>query len=281
MNHEVCMNEMSGQPCRLCGANEATLCATVRSPPAGEVDYGVAPEAYRRKIFRCGECDVFFNEYDSLPENFYSGDYNEASYGQGFRSRFDKIMALPPEKSDNKQRAQRLHEFLKQKGREPKSTRVLDVGSGLGVFPAEMSRHGYLTHAVDPDPRSVEHMSEVARIEHAWVGSVDAVPPGNTFDLITLNKVLEHVEAPLGMLRQLVPLLSKGGTMYVELPDGEAAAAAAGYVERQEFFMSHLTVFGPRSLQWLVEHAGLSIVQVQRIHEPSDKYTIFALAEAS
>ena len=265
-------------PCRLCGGTRASLCEIVRSRPQGEVDYGVAPEKYLRRIFRCEVCDVFFNDHDPLPDGFYSGHYNESSYGAQFRARFDRIMALPPEKSDNKQRARRLHEFLQRRGQLPAHTKVLDVGSGLGVFPAEISHFGYLTHAVDPDPRSVAHMKTVG-VEHAWVGSVEAIPSEEAFDLITLNKVLEHVETPLRMLTQLCASLSERGLIYLELPDGEAAAAAEGFISRQEFFMSHWTVFGPSSLRWLVEHADLRIVEMRRIHEPSDKYTIYALAE--
>jgi SAM-dependent methyltransferase len=274
------VTERPGSPCGLCGSSEAQLCATIASRPAGEVDYHIPPDRYYRRIFRCHRCGVFFNDHSCLPASFYEGAYNEASYGSRFLARYEAVMALPAERSDNKQRAARLHAFLQSRGRIPERTRVLDIGAGLCVFPAEMLRHGYRAYAIDPDPRVVRHALEVVKVEHAWAGSVENLPANETFDLVTLNKVLEHVRRPLDGLKSARSAVSRPeGAVYVELPDGEAAAAAEGFVDRSEFYVEHLTAYGPQSIRWLVEHAGLRIVELSRLREPSGKYTIFAIAE--
>ena len=58
-------------------------------------------------------------------------------------------MSLPPEQSDNVARVARVV------GEAGTAARLLDVGSGLGVFPARMKEAGWQVTALDPDPRAV------------------------------------------------------------------------------------------------------------------------------
>jgi SAM-dependent methyltransferase len=271
------MTEYSGRPCPLCGNTDSALSAVVKTRPACEIDYGITPERYFRRIYRCRACTVFFNDHECLPASLYSGAYNDATYGERFRARYDAIMSLPPAESDNKQRAKRLHAALQQRGLNPSKTRVLDIGVGLGVFLAEMRKYGYRTYAVDPDPRAVRHAREVVGVDDAWVGTLEELRLNSTFELITLNKVLEHVPSPVSAASVLRNHIKPDGTVYIELPDGDAAAVE-GFVNRQEFNIEHLTVYGPDSLRWLIDSAGLLVNEMQRVREPSGKFTIFALA---
>lgn len=272
------MDEVDDVHCALCGCADAETCATIERRPQGEVDYGIPPERYRRRIMRCAACRVYFNHHGLLPETFYGGAYNEAAYGDRFRARFDAVMALPPGRSDNQQRVARIDAWLASRGSASPSTRVLDIGSGLGVFAAEMQKHGYSMHVVDPDARSVRHAREVVGVRGAQQGALGAMPEATPFDLVTLNKVLEHVPHPLPALESALDFIAPGGAIYVELPDGEAAAAAEGFVDRSEFFVEHFTAWEPRSLEWLLSHAGLRALASGRVHEPSGKYSIYAIA---
>jgi 2-polyprenyl-3-methyl-5-hydroxy-6-metoxy-1,4-benzoquinol methylase len=267
------------KPCTLCGALDARHCVTLNKKPACETDYGIPPQNYTRNIFQCNNCDVFFNNQDLLPDSFYQGDYNDRTYGERWNARFEFIMSLPFEKSDNKQRCARIHDFLLKKGNIPHQTKVLDIGSGLGVFSAEMNNHNYLTHIVDPDQKSVEHALNVIGVREAWQGSVleiDKYLGEKKFDFISLNKVLEHVPSPLHALSSLQAYLHDCGIVYVELPDGEAAEEFDSTFESQEFCIEHLTVFGSKSISWLVENAGFTTLKIDRVHEPSGKFSIYA-----
>jgi SAM-dependent methyltransferase len=93
------------------------------------------------------------------------------------------------------------------------------------------------------------------------------------FDAVTFNKVLEHVEDPVSLLAHAGAFLRKGGFCYVEVPDVAAASAGA---DREEFFIEHHHVFSPASLALLGERAGFEVVQVERLIEPSGKFTVYA-----
>lgn len=272
------MTQLSN-PCILCGELDARHCITIRKKPDCETDYGIPAQRYMRSVFQCNHCGVFLNDHCLLQGSFYQGDYNESTYAEGWGTRYEYIMSLPFEKSDNKQRVARIHAFLEMNARKPHQTNVLDIGSGLGVFSAEMLKYGYVAHVVDPDPKSVNHALGVVGVNKAWQGSVlemDSCVFEQKFDFISLNKVLEHVPNPLPALRSLHTLLADNGFAYVELPDGEAAAQSEEIAVRQEFCIEHLTVFGPVSMGWFVEEAGFKMLEMQRIHEPSGKFSIYA-----
>jgi hypothetical protein len=136
-----------------------------------------------------------------------------------------------------------------------------------------MKEEGWECTALDPDPRTAAHAQRHVGV-HAVCGDFFSTSQLQTYDLITFNKVLEHVENPVEMLRKSQAHLRVQGVVYVELPDGEAAAAdGAG---REEFFIEHLHVFSMPSFCLLARQAGFSIDCIERVREPSTKYTLRA-----
>jgi SAM-dependent methyltransferase len=248
------------------------------SPPVSETKFDFG-QVYRRGYDRCGVCCHWFSTHTMDLAAIYGGDYMDATYGNKMRATYDRIMALPPERSDNAGRAACVTAFAKRhlppNDRRP---RLLDIGSGLAVFPARMREAGWDCTALDPDPRAAEHARDVAGVA-AVTGdfrTVDHAALGR-FEVITLNKVIEHVENPLELLRAAAPLLAAGGFLYIEVPDGEAASAEGP--GREEFFIEHHHVFSAASLAMTVERAGFTLLSLERLREPSTKFTLRAFAE--
>ena len=79
------------------------------------------------------------------------------------------------------------------------------------------------------------------------------------------------------MLRHAHACLAMGGAVYVELPDGEAAATEGE--GREEFFIDHHHVFSRRSIRILAHSAGFEVIAVEALREPSSKYTLRAFLE--
>lgn len=256
---------MSGPLGCPCGGQFLSRAFEYREPPAGETRFPIEG-AYYREVLRCGACGHFVSHHDL--GDLYSRDYVDATYGDGLRESFERIVALPPERSDNHRRVRRLLEFA---GPEPRT--VLDVGSGLCVFLAGLKEVGWPGTAVDPDPRAVAHAREVVGVE-AVCGDIMELDGLGRFDVVAFNKVLEHVEDPVTMLERSRRFLARGGFVYLEVPDGDAAAAEGP--EREEFFIEHFHVFSPASLALLAGRAGFSPLRLDRIREPSTKFTLAA-----
>jgi SAM-dependent methyltransferase len=210
-------------------------------------------------------------------EHLYEGGYVDATYGELLGQAYERILALPPERSDNAGRVARVLSFAAQHFGGRTAT-ILDVGSGLCVFLARMKEAGWRGTAIDPDPRAVAHARNVVGVD-AVESDYLAVDGLGRFDVVAFNKVLEHVPDPVTMLARAARRhLASGGFVYVEVPDGPAAAAAG--FGREEFFIEHHHAFSVASLAQLAGRAGLSPSRIERLHEPSTKYTLVAFLTA-
>lgn len=246
--------------------------ASFSEPPRGETDYHLSP--YERELFQCRSCGHVTNRHSLRVTDLYEEAYASATYEGRFEAEFERIMRLPRASSDNRQRVERVQAFAESNGL-PRRGDLLDIGSGLSVFVAAMSEAGWRCDAVDPDARAAEHASHVgARKVHT--GDFMRVHVEGAFDLVTFNKVLEHVEDPVGLLQRAKRNLRTEGIVYVEVPDGEGALLHPDGPEREEFFVEHLCAMSLASVALISRAAGYLTLVAERIREPSGKFTIWA-----
>lgn len=245
------------------------------APPEGETRFQAEGAPYAREVLRCEACHHYVSRAEMDLSGLYGGAYVEATYGERMSETFTRIVELPPERSDNAGRVARVNAFAGEHGLEGR--RILDIGSGLCVFLHGMAQHGWSGTALDPDPGAAEHARSAVGVDAVCADFMEVADLGE-FDVVALNKVLEHVEDPVAMLARARDHLAPGGFVYVELPDGEAAAVDGP--GREEFFIEHLHVFSPASTALMVARAGLSPARIERIREPSTKYTLCAFLVA-
>jgi len=269
--------------CHLCKSKESIKLLTVNKRPEGETDYKISKKDYYREVHECKNCGVFFNARQDglIPEDFYKGQYNAAIEMGTLDKRFNKIINFPFKNSDNKNRVLRIVSFLYQNDREIMRMNVLDVGSGTCVFLHEMKKFGFNTYSIDPDPNSTKHSLETVKVNKAYCGTLDSINFELKFDVITFNKVLEHVKNPIHILNKAKSLLAKNGIIYIELPDGEQIARENHILNRSEFFIDHNTTFNPKSYKYLIQNAGLNCYNIQQIEDPSGKRTIFGFSQTN
>ena len=263
-----------------CGERNLELVLSYDSPPRVEASFYIGDgKPYQRSYAKCTLCQHYFGQHEIDLSSLYEGSYVDATYGSedGIHQNFERIVSLPEDKSDNKKRVtwvnnQYLTFFTSFKASERPT--VLDVGAGLGVFPYEMKKLGWDVLALDPDPRAKNHMETIIGV-NSVAGDFMTVSLSELgkFDLITFNKVMEHVPFPFQMLQKAIAIVKPGGGIYVEVPDIAAASDPDGK-EREEFTIDHLHVFSAASAILLGERAGLFVVAFDRIREPSGKYTL-------
>lgn len=262
--------------CYLCSSCALTAIEILTVRPEKETDFGIPENEYRREIELCRTCGVYnnFHRYDF--EKLYSKKYNADTYKEGIFEKYREIMTLAEGRSDNKDRVKRIAAFFSSRGKKLCGADALDIGSGLCVFLGELVKLGVRGYCVDPDVVSTEHAIHNAGIINAYTGSFADYQSDMKFNLISFNKILEHVKDPIMLLKKAKHFLKKGGFIYMELPDGEEALKADRLQRREEFYIEHYTIFTPRSLLFLSEAAGLIIAEMESIAEPSGKYTLYA-----
>jgi len=264
--------------CPICGNTTFAVEFEYTEPPPGEIHFDFVKEGkYDRKVLKCKNCHHYISTYKIDPLSLYTGDYVNSNYQDmdGLHRTFERIISLDAAKSDNKNRVRRILEFGgpyfagRERGNLVPS--LLDIGSGLGVFPYEIKKAGWDCTALDPDPHAIEHIREYVGTK-TLLGDLMSLGGLGKYDVITFNKVFEHVEDPVEMLRKAKEILHEKGFVYCEVPDGEMASQEGK--EREEFFIDHIHVFSFTSLSLLIQKAGFAPVVIERLREPSTKFTL-------
>jgi SAM-dependent methyltransferase len=140
-----------------------------------------------------------------------------------------------------------------------------------------MKNMGWLCTAIDPDPVACDHIARRVEVETICGDflRMDVHAMGD-FNLISFNKVLEHVENPSEMLAIGKGLLGLRGVVYIEVPDGDSAFQADP--AHEEFFIEHHHAFSISSLALMVQRSGLTCLEIKRIIDPSGKFTLYCFA---
>lgn len=139
----------------------------------------------------------------------------------------------------------------------PHRSRVLDIGAGLGEALGWHRSRGCDAHGTDTDPV----LARIAAVHglRVHIGNFAAAEwPDSSFDIITMDQVIEHMSDPIATLRGTARLLRPGGSLVISTPN------AASFLRRllgrrwvQWHAPYHLHLFSPRSLSAAVRSAGL------------------------
>jgi ubiquinone/menaquinone biosynthesis C-methylase UbiE len=109
----------------------------------------------------------------------------------------------------------------------PEHATVLDVGSGVGTFVLACRRRGLHAYGIEPD--RIGQAGSITSIQIAkrrMENAAFAVALGEqlpfrdeSFDLVTMNQVIEHVSDQAVVLREAARVLKPGGAIYVACPN--------------------------------------------------------------
>jgi 2-polyprenyl-3-methyl-5-hydroxy-6-metoxy-1,4-benzoquinol methylase len=143
---------------------------------------------------------------------------------------------------------------------------VLDIGCGTGEFLYEMQRRGWRTTGVEKDPGAVSFARKryglsVHDVELAACGFAD-----HSFDVVTMWHVLEHMRAPMAVLREIGRVLKHDGRLIVALPN--IGSKDAGYYLAHWVALDtprHVSHFTRSTLKKACHDVGLTICSLQQL----------------
>ena len=269
--------------CAICTGQDVRDLMLIEEPDRFEQSIGVVSDEYIRRWVECNQCGAATNvlpedsafRLASLRAAYYEVDFMGSDIGEKYRH----VMSLPDDQSDNAGRVYRVIDFLRRWSGMNGCRRVMDIGAGTGVFLSRLvdeTADAWDYCGVEPDPRAAAHLRKLEKftiIEAMYLGQ----PELCGFNLVTLNKVLEHIAEPLPFLVNVAKsLVPDDGLLYVEVPDKMTTWLRP---PRDNILGSlHCHLYDPNSLSFLLRQSGLELLCVNRIAEPSGKLTVYAFA---
>ncbi|MDP3092479.1 MAG: methyltransferase domain-containing protein [Nitrospira sp.] len=218
-------------PCNLCGGRDVA--------PLSEKSRTGKP----LRTVICVACGLVWT--DPRPHDagqFYRENYRVA-YKNAYRPRMKHVLRA------GKVALSRL-EKIRSLLSSPKA--VLDVGSGGGEFAYLLASMGHRVSGIEPNQGYAEYSVAHYGLT-AHIGLVqDSVLPPDTFDVITMWHVLEHLEDPRAVLGRVRSWLKPDGALIVEVPNAEATCQSP----KSTFHEAHLYNFNMATLGRLARICG-------------------------
>jgi SAM-dependent methyltransferase len=148
--------------------------------------------------------------------------------------------------------------------------RLLDYGCGSGWFAARMQQLGWQVTAMDFNAAALAVLAGRYRLP-VIAGTLPhpKVKP-DSFDVVTMNMVLEHVPDPHRVMAAAARALAAGGLLVVSVPCiGSWSFRTFGPDWWGLDLPRHLLHFSPATLRKLVEMHGLEVQEIRAVARPS------------
>jgi 2-polyprenyl-3-methyl-5-hydroxy-6-metoxy-1,4-benzoquinol methylase len=237
------------------------------SPPARVLEQvacnlcgGTATAPFTRKdgldVVRCTACGlVYVNpraRVAELTEQYNTGESSRIEYYRDAavadRRTFAEILAI----------AARL---------APGRGSLLDVGPCTGTLLVQAREAGFAVQGIEINAGAARMCREELGLDvRAGILQPDSYPP-DTFDVVSMGDVIEHVPDPLATLRTVARILKPGGHVLISTPNVESAAARMLQVKPEE----HIYYYSGETLRASLAKAGLETVEMRTL----DRYRNF------
>jgi SAM-dependent methyltransferase len=160
---------------------------------------------------------------------------------------------------------------------EGKKGRLLDIGSGTGYFLRAMSQKAWQTQGIEPDQKAREFSIQEFGLQ------VDAPEKlfqlsAQTYDVITLWHVLEHIHTLDEYWQAFGRLLKANGTLIIAVPNRKAWDASFYGPEWAAWDVPrHLWHFAPKTFEIIAQRYGFQVIRKKIM--PFDPFYISLLSE--
>lgn len=211
--------------------------------------------AWTNTVVRCEACGLHY--LDPRPDTSSLERLYRLWYRHGYSD-------TPHSAEGDTVRAQEFEKFhLAQIIRATGQTggKLLDVGSGTGLFVQVAQVAGWRAEGIDASVAAVDRAQAAGR--RVSLGTIaDVARRGEQFDLITMFDMLEHTETPADDLSGAVSCLGEDGVIAIRVPNFASLQARMMGLRWVGVMSLHLTYFDRASLVRLLEQSGLHVVSI-------------------
>lgn len=202
--------------CLFCG-NEATLIHN-QLPGYQEPDFF--------KVYHCPTCHTDFSspriETTSIYDHIYKNAKNVPGYDRYWR--FMRMIKKSKNPLNTLSKVEDTYwgvkEALKKVVSDKTSTKILEVGSGLGYLTYSLKCAGYDIVGMDISESAVQQANAIFGNNYICADLFElAQLKKESFDVVILTEVIEHVNRPLDFIESIKQLLKPGGYAIITTPN--------------------------------------------------------------
>jgi SAM-dependent methyltransferase len=165
------------------------------------------------RMVRCTKCGLLRQnprlKWESL-KDYYSDNY--VGYNPIIQKETSSLQRL--------NRAYGMRKRLRVIEKYQPGGNILDIGCGTGIFLAEAKdREGWKVSGIEPNEKAYEYAQNNLNVPIINARFGDAKLDFNSFDVITMWNVLEHLAYPVDDIKTCYSLLKKGGLLVFTIPN--------------------------------------------------------------
>jgi SAM-dependent methyltransferase len=231
---------------------------------------------------RCNSCGLVFlhpmpsdDEINSLYTEEYFTECSESAGAHGPRAYMDLVEDSDEERSRSASRLDR--EILRHIGNRG---RFLEIGCGPGFFLSAVRELGWAVSGLEISEFATRHAVDRLRL-NVKLGSIESDSfPENTFDVVFMGDVLEHLPRPVESLEIVKSWLKPGGVLAVAIPStlnlisGKIGMFVYGKMKRFKTLRIppyHLYEYTPRTVSTVLRASGFMVLGLRQSAVPLRK----------
>jgi Methylase involved in ubiquinone/menaquinone biosynthesis len=261
--------------CPVCGAEKYVITG---KPVVNKTAQSIIKEDY--SVVQCSRCSLYF----VAPQIDFTAEERKLLYNPDYFSVQTEWLV---KKRENEliQRMEIFERFVKSD-----EINFLDIGCGEGNTLSAALAKGWKVNGIDITDNRIEKAKD-KKINFTEGMFLETEYKPDSFDIIYIDSVLEHVVDPFGYLKEIRRILKKGGVIYVGVPNEDSLQndikkivynfTGKKHIAKQlKPFDTpyHIIGFNRKSLKEAVERAGLKIV---KLHNFGRKFEFLGVPRGS
>ncbi len=209
------------------------------------------------QLYRCPHCHFSFVGNPSTDyEQIYTLEYYKGQGADPLTNYLDELEH--PQQTIRQYEWQGITSIVSHLQTLKPTTQWLDFGCGNGGLVAWVKAH----HGCEIVGFEEGAIAEIARDQGLPILTAEALAAQtNRYDVITAIEVLEHVDDPMGVLKQILGLLKEGGVFFYTTGNATRyrdRLSEWGYVVPE----IHISFYEPLTLEYALSNVGFKVKSV-------------------
>jgi SAM-dependent methyltransferase len=231
---------------------------------------------------KCSSCSLVFVHPQPTEEqikDMYAEDYfTECSETCGAHGRSAYMEEATQADSSRPAHARRIDRLLRS--HVSGGNTLMEIGCGPGFFLAEIRKLGWSVRGLEISKYAAAHAREELDLD-VVVGPIEEdTIPAQSFDVVFMGDVLEHLPAPRSSLVAIRTWLKPGGIVVIAIPStlnllsaqlGMMLYRARARSKTLRIPPYHLFEYIPRTLRGMLEASGFEVVRLRQSAVPLRK----------